>query len=101
MGPHTMSILPYISRTSLFFSLYLSLVCSLSSLNQHSKALLFSATTWFISSFHHSLPFLLLPPTFLIPHTSFAHLSIPSLKRFHSASTPSLSLLLLKKSCKR
>merc|ERR1711980_19458 len=53
---------------------------------------LFSATAVLTSSFHHSLPFLLFPPIFLIPHTPFAHFKSSSLKQLHSSSTPSSSL---------
>src|SRR5678816_4940837 len=44
-------------------------------------------TTSFTSSFHHSLPFLLLAPTLFTPHTLLASSHTASLNLIHSPST--------------
>merc|ERR1711980_52215 len=73
--------------TSFFFSLYLSYFSKLLHCSHSSYALFFSSTFSFTLSFHHSLPFLIPPPTTLFPHTSLAHPTAPPLNQPHSSST--------------
>merc|ERR1712035_203823 len=85
----------HVKLSTLLFSLYLSCASSFPFCNQISCACLFSATATLTTSFHHSLPFLLFPPIFLIPRTPFAHFKTSSLKQLHSSSTPFSSFFLL------
>ena len=64
---------------------------SVSSLKPFLKTLLCSGTALPTSAFHHSLPFLLCPPTRLMPHTSLVHIITMSLNFSHSFSTLSTS----------
>ena len=58
----------------------------------HGVGCFFSATAYFIASCHHSLPFLTLPPTFLILHAFSVHPTTALLNSCHSSSTSHFSL---------